>query len=163
MWILNSGRKHFLEFLRNTSIQFFLMVLVAISAGKANTLIAKQRYGDAATMGLICFLIFLLLYLAAHANIKNFFFEFRSGATPGLDPYVKSLAGQDLKRKNRLTFTYLLKHGKSAFIEACVLVMGIYFVMIFGFFYSVENAHSFMTKEDGKGAALVKAGHAEEQ
>lgn len=163
MWILNSGRKHFLEFLRNTSIQFFLMVLVAISAGKTKTLIAKHSYGDAVTMGLICFLIFLLLYLAAHANIKNFFIEFRTGATPGLDPYVKSLAGQDLKRKNRLTFTYLLKHGKSAFVEACVLVMGIYFVMIFGFFYSVENAHSFMTKEDAKGAALVKAGHAEKQ
>ena len=124
MWILNSGRKHFLEFLRNTSIQFFIMVLVAISAGKTNSLIGKQSYGDAVTMGMICCLMFLLLYLAAHANIKNFFIEFRAGATPGLDRYIEGLAGQDLKRKNRLTFAYLLKYGKSAFVEACVLVMG---------------------------------------
>ena len=150
MWILNSGRKHFLEFLRNTSIQFFLMVLVVVSGGKFNTLISKQDYKNAVPMGLITLLIFLLLWLAAHANIKSFFLEFRNGATPGLKPYLDSLSDRDLKSKNRLTLAYLAKHGKSAVAEACLLIMGFYFVIAFGLFYSVESAQSFMAKENAR-------------
>jgi hypothetical protein len=147
MWVLGSGRKHFLEFLRNTSIQFFLMVLVAISGGKFNTLIARQDYKNALPVGLISLLILLLLYLAAHANIKNFFLEFGNGASAGLKPYLDSLSGQDMKSKNRLTFFYLIKHGKSALAEACLLIVGFYFVMIFGLFYSVESAQHFIVRE----------------
>ncbi|WP_146050704.1 hypothetical protein [Pseudomonas syringae] len=155
MWILNLGRKDFLEFLRNTSIQFFLMVLVLISSEKTNALISKQNYRDGIPIGLICAMIFAFLYLAAHANIKNFFIAFRAGATPDLDSYIASLAGQDFKRKNRMIFTFLLRSGKAAFVEACLLIMGIYFVMIFGFFYSIENAQSFISKENSKGTAAA--------
>ncbi|TWD44613.1 hypothetical protein [Pseudomonas sp. SJZ131] len=149
MWILNSGRKHFLEFLRNTSIQFFLMVLVWIAGGKFKILILKQNYKDAIPMGAICFVMFLLLYLAAHANIKTFFKEFRDGAADGLDPFLKTLDGENQKRKNRLKCIYLIKNCKSALAEAFLLIMGIYFVMIFGLFYSVENAQRFMTDISG--------------
>lgn len=150
MWILGSGRKYFLEFLRNTSIQFFLMVLVAVSAGKLNALISRQDYKNAIPMGLITLLILVLLWLAAHANIKSFFLEFRSGATPGLKPYLDSLSGGDLKYKNILTLIYLAKHGKSAVAEACLLIIGFYFVIAFGLFYSVESAQSFMAKEKAR-------------
>ncbi|QVX16688.1 hypothetical protein DB356_19300 [Pseudomonas congelans] len=76
MWVLGGGRKHFLEFLRNTSIQFFLMVLVAVSAGKLENLISRQDYKNAVPMGFITLLILLLLWLAAHANIKSFLWSF---------------------------------------------------------------------------------------
>jgi hypothetical protein len=147
MWVLGSGRKHFLEFLRNTSIQFFFMILVAVSGGKLNTLISRQDYKNAIPMGLITLLILLLLWLAAHANIKSFFMEFKNGATPGLNPYLDSLPDEDLKLKNRLTLAYLAKHGKSAVAEAWLLIIGFYFVIAIGGYYSVTSAQNFISRD----------------
>ncbi|MCQ3032524.1 hypothetical protein NLO88_17875 [Pseudomonas syringae] len=159
MWVLGGGRKHFLEFLRNTSIQFFLMVLVAVSAGKLENLISRQDYKNAVPMGFITLLILLLLWLAAHANIKSFFVEFRNGSTPGLKPYLDSLPNQDLKEKNRLTLAYLAKHGKSAVAEASVLIIGFYFVIAFGGFYSVTSAQKFISKEHDRGCISAAQPH----
>ncbi|MDY1018797.1 hypothetical protein SOM59_17045 [Pseudomonas coleopterorum] len=150
MWVLDGGRKHFLEFLRNTSIQFFLMVLVAVSGGKLNALVLKHDYKNAFPMGLITAVILLLLWLAAHANIKSFFVEFKSGATPGLKPYLDGLPDQNLRTKNRLTLVYLAKHGKSAVAEAGILILGFYFSIVFGAFYSFESAQRFLSEENDR-------------
>lgn len=73
--------------------------------------------------------------------------EFKSGATPGLKPYLDSLHDKDLKMKNRLTLVYLARHGKSAVAEAGILILGFYFSIVFGAFYSFETAQNFLSKE----------------
>ncbi|MBI6672749.1 hypothetical protein YA0637_14475 [Pseudomonas syringae] len=155
MWVLGDGRKNFLEFLRNTSIQFFLMILVAVSGGKFNALILKHDYKNAFPMGFITTVILLLLWLAAHANIKNFFVEFKRGTTPGLKPYLDSLPVQNLKTKNRLTIIYLARHGKFALAEAGLLIIGFYFSIMFGAFYSFESAQKFLSKEKDRSCFSV--------
>lgn len=147
MWVLGAGRKHFLEFLRNTSIQFFLMALIAITWGKFSSLYSGKNYGDAVLMGLITLFMSFLLYLAAHANLKSFFAEFKSGATPGLETYLKGISGGDLKVKNHATLTYLFKYGKAALAEACFLMIGFYFAMTVGLFYAVDSAKNFEVRQ----------------
>ena len=145
MWVLNAGRKSFLEFLRNTSAQFFIMLLVAILFKKLDTLITHQDTNNIISLSLICALVFVILLLAAIANIKTFFMDFKEWATADLNAYIATLDRKNVKNKKLMTMFYLFKNKKFAILESCLLIAGIYFFMVVGLFHSIESAQLLLS------------------
>ncbi|MFK3906698.1 hypothetical protein ACI2KD_01370 [Pseudomonas monteilii] len=145
MWVLNAGRKSFLEFLRNTSAQFFIMLLVAILLKKLDILIAHQDTNNIISLSIICALVFVILLLAAIANIKAFFLDFKDWAMADFNAYVAASDSKNVRSKKLMTVSYLLKNKKIAFLESCLLIAGIYFFMVVGLFHSIESAHLLLS------------------
>lgn len=151
MWVLNAGKKSFLEFLRNTSAQFFLMLLVAILFEKLGILIAHQDTNNIISLSIICALVFVILLLAAIANIKAFFMDFKEWATADLNAYVAALERKNVKHKKLVTISYLFKNKKIALLESCLLIASIYFFMVVGLFHAIESAHLLLSNTTSAG------------
>jgi len=147
MWVLGDGKKHYLELLRNLSIQFIMMGFSLIIFNKLYRTLSKGNYSDGVFLGLICAVILALLTLAIIANLKNFFAEFSTGVAPHFNEYRSSISEKTRVEKVKLCFLFLMRNGKSAVIEFLLLILGVYFLISVGLFYSIESVDTFLKSE----------------
>jgi len=155
MWVLNEGRKDFLEFLRNLSIQFFLIIIVAILFDKFKPLMTKENLSDGIKMGVLCTLVFAIIVLAVIANVINFFSAFKKDEIRNFENHLLALQESGNTPEKTSRFVYFLKYRKLAFLEACLLMIGMEVVIVLGFAYSSETAQRFISGSDTPSNASV--------